>query len=91
MKTVCHNFIKINFIIILLHTDAYHLLNEEDVLNEGHPVRSMFHPGICPLHLHYHKCYKVVSDSDLPRIYTLLLIFAKTGALSALAMANSNT
>ena len=37
-----------------------HLLSEEYILIEGHPVGSTFHPGICPLHLHYHKHYKVV-------------------------------
>lgn len=54
-----------------------HLLSEEYVLIEGHPVGSTFHPGICPLHFHYHKHYKVVSDSDLPRIYALLFFFLR--------------
>lgn len=68
-----------------------HLLSEEYVLIEGHPVGSTFHPGICPLHLHYHKHYKVVSDSDIPRVYALLFFLAKAVALSALALTNSTT
>ena len=63
-----------------------HLLSEEYILIEGHLVGSNFHPDICPLHLHYHKHYKVVRDSDLPRIYTLLFFSCKSSGFICLSL-----
>lgn len=63
-----------------------HLLSEEYVLIEGHPVGSTFHPGICPLHLHYHKHYKAVSDSDIPRVYALLFFSCKGSGFICLSL-----